>query len=133
MQEEDKSNKRLLRPRHCPSYHSKAAAAAACRRRTAAGRPAGGGTAGHPAHGGSALSAAAAGRAGSDRLRLRHFDLVHLTNDLVNVDDVLVLVYEVLGREAGAVARVSPAQTHCRLGVKIGLLHFKYFTHGVGS
>ncbi len=116
MQEQDKSNKRLLRPRHCPSYHSKTAAAAACRR-TTAGRPAGGGSAGHPAHGGSALSAA--GRAGSDWLRLRHFDLVHLTDDLVNVDDVLVLVYEVLGREAGAVARVSPAQTHCRLEKKL--------------
>ena len=119
MQEEDKS-KRLLRSRHCPSYHSKAAAATTCRRRTAAS----GGSAGHPAHGGSALSAAA-GRTGSDRLRLRHFDLVHLTDDLVNVDDVLVLVYEVLGREAGAVARVSPAQTHGRLEKKNGLLHFK--------
>ncbi len=116
MQEQDKSKSLCVRSRHCPSYHSKAASATTCRRRTAAGRQAGGGSAGHPAHGGSALSAAAAGRAGSDRLRLGHFDLVHLTDDLVNVDDVLVLVYEVLGWEAGAVARVSAAQTHCCLG-----------------
>ena len=46
------------------------------------------------------------------RRNLGLFLLVELVDDLLNVDDVLVVVKKVLGREARPVARVPAAQAH---------------------